>query len=201
MESRDPTPTDQSQSTTTYDYIVVGSGPGGGPLAARLAIAGFKVLLIDAGNDQGSTVQVQVPSLWPLSANHEPMQWDYFVNHYQNETRAEQDPKFTWKTPSGGYFVGGNPPAGSTVLGILYPRAGTLGGCAAHNALVTIYPHDSDWDYIVQLTGDKSWAATKMRKYFEKLESNEYLSGHASGHGRNGWLSTSALDPSLVVSK
>jgi len=30
-----------------YDYVVVGSGPGGGPLASRLAIAGFKVLLIE----------------------------------------------------------------------------------------------------------------------------------------------------------
>jgi hypothetical protein len=51
----------------TYDYIVVGSGLGGGPLAARPAIAGFKVLLIDAGNDQGPSYQEEVPSLWPLS--------------------------------------------------------------------------------------------------------------------------------------
>ncbi len=38
-----------------YEYVVVGSGPGGGPLAARLAIAGDKVLLIDAGSDQGAS--------------------------------------------------------------------------------------------------------------------------------------------------
>ena len=36
----------------TYEYIVVGSGPGGGPLASNLARAGYSVLLIEAGDDQ-----------------------------------------------------------------------------------------------------------------------------------------------------
>jgi choline dehydrogenase len=35
----------------TYDYIVVGSGPGGGPLAANLAKAGQSVLLLETGDD------------------------------------------------------------------------------------------------------------------------------------------------------
>jgi choline dehydrogenase len=127
------------------------------------------------------------------------MQWNYFINHYPTESRQEQDSKFTWQTPSGDYFVGSNPPVDSQPLGILYPRAGTLGGCAAHNALITIYPHDSDWDYIASLTGDSSWAPHKMRKYFEKLERNEYLPGHPRGHGENGWLGTSVLDSSLLT--
>lgn len=37
-----------------YEYIVVGSGAGGGPLACRLARAGHKTLLIEAGDDQVS---------------------------------------------------------------------------------------------------------------------------------------------------
>jgi choline dehydrogenase len=36
----------------TFEYIVVGSGPGGGPLASNLARAGHSVLLIEAGDDQ-----------------------------------------------------------------------------------------------------------------------------------------------------
>ncbi|KAH8805186.1 putative choline dehydrogenase [Xylogone sp. PMI_703] len=190
-------------NTTTwlenYEYVVVGSGPGGGPLAARLAIAGYKVLLIDAGSDQGGAYQEQVPALQLQSTEYEGMKWDYFVNHYQNETRQETDSKMTWQTPSGDLHVGANPPAGSEPLGILYPRAGTLGGCSAHNAMITIYPHESDWNNIATLTGDSSWSDNNMRKYFEKLERNRYLPSSIVGHGYNGWLGTALTDLSLVV--
>ena len=42
----------ESKPNNTYEYIVIGSGPGGGPLAANLAKAGHSVLLIEAGDDQ-----------------------------------------------------------------------------------------------------------------------------------------------------
>ncbi|KAH0082187.1 hypothetical protein KCU86_g15959, partial [Aureobasidium melanogenum] len=47
-------PTKGPVANSTYEYIVVGSGPGGSPLAARLALAGYSVLLIDAGEDHGT---------------------------------------------------------------------------------------------------------------------------------------------------
>lgn len=128
-------------STSEYEYIVVGSGPGGGPLAARLALAGHSVLLIDAGDDQGNATEQMVPAMQLQSTEYTPMKWDYYVQHYADTTRQERDSKMVWKTADGGQYVGKYPPAGAEPLGILYPRAGTLGGCAAHNAMITICKH------------------------------------------------------------
>ncbi|KAJ5984571.1 CAZyme family AA3 [Penicillium waksmanii] len=186
-------------ATSEYDYVVVGSGPGGGPLAARLAIAGFKVLLLDAGDDQGNATRQMVPALQLQSTEYEPMRWDYFVNHYSNLTRQEEDSKMTYRTPSGDLHVGPNPPTGSDPLGILYPRAGTLGGCAAHNAMITIYPYENDWEQLASLTGNDSWSASNMRQYFTRLERNRYLPSSLVGHGFDGWLTTSLTDLRLVI--
>ena len=43
-----------------FDYIVVGSGAGGGPLASRLARVGNSVLLFESGDDQGSNYNYSV---------------------------------------------------------------------------------------------------------------------------------------------
>lgn len=127
----------------TYDYIIAGSGLGGGPLAANLARRGYKVLLLEAGDDQGDNLNEKIPAFF-LNFEEDPMQrWDFFVKHYSDEKQAAEDPKMRWKTPEGGFFVGTNLPAGSKQLGIWYPRPGTSGGCAAHNGLVAVLPPDS----------------------------------------------------------
>jgi choline dehydrogenase len=183
----------------SYDYVIVGSGPGGGPLAARLAIAGKKVLLIEAGDDQGASIPYQVPALNLQSTEYEPMRWDYFVNHHADADVQRRDSKMTYRTSSGGLYVGLEPPSGATPLGVLYPRSGTLGGCAAHNALITVYPHARDWNNIATLTGDSSWSAANMRTYFKRLESARYLPNGIVGHGFSGWLTTSVTDLGLVI--
>ncbi|KAK9321253.1 GMC oxidoreductase [Lipomyces orientalis] len=182
-----------------YEYIVVGSGPGGGPLAARLAMAGYKTLLIDAGDDQGDNINYKVPAFHGKATEDPLIRWDYFVKHYSDDSRAMLDDKMEWETPNGTIYTGKDPPDGSKMKGILYPRAGTLGGCFSHHALITIYPHDSDWDNIASITGDSSWSATNMRTYFEKLESCEYLPNSIVGHGFNGWLATNEADVKLVA--
>ena len=63
---------------------------------------------------------------------------------------------------------------GKPVDGIWYPRAGCLGGCTAHNAMIIVYPHNEDWEYLATLTGDASWGPDNMRTYFQKLENCQY---------------------------
>ncbi|KAH8680819.1 hypothetical protein BX600DRAFT_520041 [Xylariales sp. PMI_506] len=185
--------------SVSYDYVIVGSGPGGGPLAARLAIAGKKVLLLEAGSDQGNQTVYQVPALNLQSSEKAEMAWDYYVNHYSDLDMQKKDSKMTYRLPSGELYVGLDPPTGATPLGILYPRSGTLGGCGSHNALITIYPHESDWQQIADLTGDDSWNPANMRKYFERLERSTYLPNGIVGHGFNGWLTTSVTWLGLAI--
>ncbi|KUJ07747.1 alcohol oxidase [Mollisia scopiformis] len=162
-------PVADEAETLQYEYIVVGSGAGGGPLACRLAMAGHTTLLIESGNDQAGNINISVPAYQGVVTNDPKIRWDMFVNHYQNQSRAMLDPKFTWEVSPFVYHVGPNPPPGATPLGILYPRAGTLGGCVTHNALIWITPHASDWNNIATITGDSTWEATNMDQYLDKV--------------------------------
>jgi choline dehydrogenase-like flavoprotein len=93
---------------------------------------------------------------------------------------------------------------GNRVDGVYYPRAAVLGGCTAVNAMTFLYPHNADWDYVASLTGDDSWNAVHMRKYFERLENCRYRPLHRllsklglnlTRHGWKGWLSTEVALP------
>jgi choline dehydrogenase len=155
--------------------------------------------LIDAGDDQGNAIDTRVPALFLQSSEYEPQKWDYFVHHYNDITQQERDSKMVYTLTNGSYYVGLYPPSDAKPLGIWYPRAGTLGGCAGHNAMITIYPFESDWSYVQNITGDDSWASSNMRQYFEKMERCEYLTNTVVGHGFDGWLPTSLNPLTLAV--
>ena len=172
----------------TFDYVVVGSGAGGGTVAARLAEAGMSVLIIEAGADPADLKaerlleDYDVPAFHAFASENKAMAWNFRVHDFGND--AERKP---------GADAWGN-------HGVLYPRASTLGGCTAHNAMILMVPHHSDWNAIAEITGDETWRAENMRRYFPRLENCRHrpvwrliaraTSGlvNPTGHGWSGWL-------------
>ena len=184
---------------TPFDYVVVGSGAGGGTLAARLAEEGMRVLLLEAGGDPRSTQgrvremdganrmpdDYDVPAFHPFASENEALRWDFYVNHYADAGQKARDPK-------------------ALPEGVLYPRAGTLGGCTAHNAMIFVYPHNEDWRAIQQITGDDGWSPDAMHRLFQKVENCRYrpiqralssIGIDRTRHGFAGWLSTQKAIP------
>jgi len=181
-----------------WDYVVVGSGAGGGTLAARLAEAGMRVFLIEAGGDAPATEgermpdDYEVPGFHAFASENPAMSWDFRVRHYTDEARQRLDWKYV-RDGKGGLF---------------YPRAATLGGCTAHNAMIYMLPHDSDWEQIAEITGDPSWRAASMRRYARRVERCRHrplwrllsrVGLDFTGHGWDGWLDTERALPHEVL--
>ncbi|HEY0320658.1 MAG TPA: GMC oxidoreductase [Pyrinomonadaceae bacterium] len=189
----------QARETTVFDYIIVGSGPGGGPLACRLALAGKRVLLVEAGGDPAKSKPspaypdagvgevTHVPCYYAAASEDAEMSWMFSVRHYADTARQKLDEKYN-QVP----FDPNRPPGMSNSLdpkyldphprggrqGVFYPRASGIGGCTSHHAMIMIAPNGKDWNYIADLTGDDSWQADTMRPYFARMERCLYINAY-----------------------
>ncbi len=133
------------------------------------------------------------------------MSWPFFVRHYDDHAQQA----------AGRASSGPSRAASST------RASGTLGGCTAHNAMITVYPHDADWDGIAarhrrpELAGDarcaggssgsrrcptsavrgccpgNPWLARLLAAL--PFVSDKYV--NRSRHGFDGWLHTTPRRP------
>ena len=192
---------DANDGAASFDFIIVGSGAGGGPLACNLARKKFRVLLIEAGGCK-LPMSAEIPAFHALASEEPSISWEYFVRHYTDDTLSQQDSKWC-----------------DHRKGIFYPRASGIGGCTIHSAMVTMSGPADDWNAIASLIDDQSWNSERMRPYFERLENCHYIrpgyiSPYVLGvvydllaklrqnrgrHGFSGWLDTAWASPRLIL--
>ncbi|KAJ7447064.1 alcohol oxidase [Mycena galericulata] len=162
---------DTSQSE--FDFIVVGSGVGGGPLAARLAENGFSVLVVDAGHDVVN-VNTTIPFYFGRAVDDPQMELNYTYDEYSQGAQFPRND--AW-----------------------YPRSRGLGGSTVHNAMINIVGDmKGDFDSLATMFNDTTWSYDNMRNYFNRIEDNLYLNASDPDHGFNGWLKTS-LNPASIL--
>jgi len=198
----------RDRQKTPIDFIVVGAGAGGAPLAARLVERGYTVLVLEMGPKnpsppEGAKVEpTEVPLLHPSTTEDNRHSLRFFVKHFDDDPQGSRD----WKVYKDGQRRDEN--------GIFYPRAQGVGGCSIHNAMITICGPSEDWDEIAESTGDESWRGETMRGYFQRVERCHYAQpdwwgrlraffGFGDGwehgrHGFKGWLDVTLTDLQFV---
>ncbi|KAJ7917033.1 choline dehydrogenase [Mycena leptocephala] len=161
------------KSQAEYDFVVVGSGAGGGPLAARLAESGFSVLLVDAGHDVVN-VNTTVPFYFGRAIEDLDLELNYTYDEYSPGAKFPRND--AW-----------------------YPRARGLGGSTIHNAMVNnVAATERDFNDLATMFDDPTWSYKNMRNYFKRIEHNLYLDKSDPDHGFYGWLKTN-INPTSIL--
>lgn len=125
------------------DLIVIGGGSAGCAVAGRLAEAGKRVVLLEAGKSGGG-LSTRVPALMGRLVQNPEFDWCYF---------GEPDPS-----------VGGRPAP--------WPAGKRIGGGSAINGMMFIRGHGWDYDRWAEL-GATGWDYESCLPYFRRLEHNE----------------------------
>ena len=151
----------------SYEYIVVGAGNAGLPLAVRLSEGGHTVALIEAGSfyEIGNSNYSQIPVLAPAFSgkdiNSVSPQVDWSFQTVPQQVCRSLVPN-VWKalTDLWSQGQGGQTP--------LYARGKTLGGSSARNFMAYHRGTIGSYKQWADQVGDDSYLWEKIQPYFEK---------------------------------
>ncbi len=163
--------------TDKFDFIVVGSGAGGGPLAAGLAREGYSVLLLEAGANETNPFS-ETPVFHAKASDDPLLNWSFFAKRYADDSKYRG-----YETLNSKYQKNED--------GIYYPRASGLGGCTRVNALISLYPDHQDWQNFSSSNhlGSKSRFTPKdMAEVFRRMQKEN-----------GGWINFSQANPTTLL--
>ncbi len=132
----------------TYDYVVVGGGNAGIPVAVRLAEAGFTVALIEGGSfyEIGNSNFSQVPLYAPAFSGPDPngvspmVDWNFLTTPQTGEDNQVK----------------------------LYPRGKTLGGSSARNYQAFHFGTNGSYRQWADMVGDDTYQMENFAEYLHK---------------------------------
>ena len=150
------------------EIIVTGGGSAGCAIAGRLAAAGVKVLLLEAGKS-GEHIRLKIPALTSGVVQDPDFDWKY---------QAEPDPTIGGRADvwAGGKRLGG----GSSINGMLYVRG-----------------HQCDYDRWAEL-GARGWAFKDVAPYFRRTETNSAGGGDYRGDSGPVGVDAGRLDYPII---
>ncbi len=130
--------------TDKYDFIIIGSGPGGCATAYKLLKQNFKVIMLEAGSDVDNDIPIKTASYAPtLTANYlNKYFWTYI-----------QEPQLI-PIANGAYYSNGR----------------CLGGGSSINGMQYVRGSKAKYDEWYNITNDKDWSSTNIFKIHKKLE-------------------------------
>lgn len=145
-----------------YDFVVVGSGPGGSAVANRLSEnQRWKVLLLEAGGDENIYTDIPVTaSHWSLAE----YDWGYAAERTGNACLAMERQRCLW------------------------PRGKIMGGSSTLNYMIYTRGHRRDYDEYAA-AGNYGWSFDEVLPYFVRSENNTADELRQSPlHGHAGYL-------------
>lgn len=151
--------------TADPDYIVVGAGSAGCVVARRLADAGFRVVLLEAGGSGADDPRIRAPERYAeLQGSGED--W-----RYQTEPEAELEGRR-----------------------IPWPRGKVLGGSSSMSNLIYVRGNRRDFDRWAR-NGCPGWGYGDSVGLFRRSERNLRPGIDASLHGLHGAMTVTDIDP------
>lgn len=152
--------------THEYDYIVIGAGSAGAPVARRLADAGRSVLLLEAGQAR---------------------QQDFWVRTPLGIAKLLMNPNYVWPFET-------QPQARLNNAKVYWPRGKLPGGSSSVNGMIYVRGEPREYDHWREM-GNVGWGYEDLLPYFKRLESYAKGDARWRGHEGPIGVTSLADDP------